>query len=78
MHPHQSLYCTAHISTLKCCRKGHINVSVVGGPATANAQPLHAPTDVPELSVDGWKPNGDAVVMQSQQVVLSALPDTAE
>ena len=34
--------------------------------------------DVAALSVDGWQPNGDAVVMQSQRLVTSVPPDAVE
>jgi len=36
------------------------------------------PADVAELSVDGWQPNEDDVVTQSQRLVPSVLSDTAE
>ena len=34
--------------------------------------------DVAALSVDGWQPNEDAVVMQSQRLVTNVPPDTVE
>ena len=42
----------------------------VDGPATANARPPYVTrrSGGPELSVDGWQPNEDAVVTQSQSV----------
>ena len=36
------------------------------------------PYDMMELSVDGWQPNGDAVVMQSQRLVSSVPSDAVE
>jgi len=33
---------------------------------------------VAALSVDGWQPNKDAVVMRSQRLVTSVPPDTVE
>jgi len=50
----------------------------VDGPATANARPPYmCPVDVAELSVDGWQPSEDAVVMQSQRLMSNVLSDTA-
>jgi len=34
--------------------------------------------NVAALSVDGWQPNKDAVVMQSQRLVTSVPPDTQQ
>jgi len=34
--------------------------------------------DVAALSVDGWQPNEDAVVMRSQRLVTNVPPDTVE
>jgi len=34
--------------------------------------------DVAALSVDGWQPNEDAVVMRSQRLVTSVPPDTVQ
>jgi len=34
--------------------------------------------DVAALSVDGWQPNEDAVVMQSQRLVTNVPPDIVE
>jgi len=34
--------------------------------------------DVAALSVDGWQPNEDAVVMWSQRLVTNVPPDTVE
>jgi len=34
--------------------------------------------DVAALSVDGWQPNEDAVVMRSQRLVTGVPPDTVE
>ena len=50
----------------------------VDGPVTANADRHMSSADVAALSVDGWKPNADAVVMQSQRLVTSVPPDTVE
>jgi len=34
--------------------------------------------DVAALTVDGWQPNEDAVVMRSQRLVTNVPPDTVE
>jgi len=34
--------------------------------------------NVAELLVDGWQPSGDVVMMHSQRLVPSVLPDTVE
>jgi len=34
--------------------------------------------DVAALSVDGWQPNEDAVVMRSQRLVTNVPPDTVD
>jgi len=34
--------------------------------------------DVAALSVDGWQPNEDAVVMRSERLVTNVPPDTVE
>ena len=50
----------------------------VDGPATANARPPYmCPVDVADVSVDGWQPSEDAVVMQSQRLISNVLSDTA-
>jgi len=64
-------------------KRDHVDVLAVSSTSTDQRQQMldrHImwSADVAALSVDGWQPNEDAVVMRSQRLVTNVLPDTVE